>query len=233
MNTEEQSILKLIEHWGYYLLPKSRPQSPGYTGLLVAIRERPTGMHFDPEKVRIRLRDPVEDRCDWRLVSRLSPVREAVRVCPGLVSLADRVGKRVDFFSYGGWLESTQGPGELVYSLRSRAPVLRITENEETVANQLAAESEALLAEIEAGWLPRDEPFRHRLAHLDPLQAYLGTLCSLMNSYEQQPGRRTAFRELHDALEAEVEWLVYHGVWPDSPCGLEELLGRKAPSGAD
>jgi hypothetical protein len=40
-----------MENQGYYLLPKFHPHSPGYTGLLVAIRERPTGMHFDPESI--------------------------------------------------------------------------------------------------------------------------------------------------------------------------------------
>jgi hypothetical protein len=35
----EQSLLGLMKDWGYYLLPRSHPDSPGYSGLLVAIRE--------------------------------------------------------------------------------------------------------------------------------------------------------------------------------------------------
>jgi hypothetical protein len=52
---DEQSILHRMEHWGYYLLPKSHRESPGYTGLLVAIRETPTREHFDPESIRLRI----------------------------------------------------------------------------------------------------------------------------------------------------------------------------------
>ena len=46
-----------MENWGYYLLPKSHWNSPGYTGLLVAIRADPSRMHYDPQSIRLRLRD--------------------------------------------------------------------------------------------------------------------------------------------------------------------------------
>ena len=40
---DEQSLLELVENWGYYLFAKSHDSSPGYTRLLVAIRKQPTG----------------------------------------------------------------------------------------------------------------------------------------------------------------------------------------------
>jgi hypothetical protein len=48
----EQSVLELMKNWGYYQLAKPHPDSPGYSGLLVAIRKgnRSVGVGLDSVK---------------------------------------------------------------------------------------------------------------------------------------------------------------------------------------
>jgi len=223
----EQSILHLMENWGYYLLPKSHPDSPGYTGLLVAIREEPTERHFDPQSMRLRFRDE-HDKAKWitlRLHSPLEvPIEASLRVCPGKVVLRDRMDKRVDFFVFGGSLEAVSVPGETVYSLRSPAPILELTGDLESVPDQLASETEALISELQARWGLDEEGFARRLAQVDPLQFYLATLEAILARYEQDHTLQEAFHEFYLALHNEKRWLTERGQWPATLPRLEELL---------
>ena len=70
-----QALAKLIKGRGFSLLPPPHPGSPGYSGLLVAIRKQPTGERFDPERLILPLRD--NGGVDWwRKLSLLSPPPE-------------------------------------------------------------------------------------------------------------------------------------------------------------
>ena len=225
---EEQSILHLMENWGYYLLPKSHPDSPGYTGLLVAIRKQPTEKHFDPRSMRLRLRDKY-DEAKWTTLRLHSPaelpIKASIRVCPGEVMLRDRTDKRVDFFIFGGSLEAVAVPGETVYSLRSPAPILRLTDDLESVPDQLASETQAFMGELEVRWGSDEEGFAHRLVRVDPLQFYLATLQSLLARYEQdQHILQDTFHEFYLALRNEKQWLMEREQWPPTLLRLEELL---------
>jgi hypothetical protein len=225
---EEQSILHLMEDWGYYLLPKSHPDSPGYTGLLVAIRKQPTEKHFDPQSMRLRLRDKY-NKAKWTTLWLRSPaelaIKASIHVCPGEVMLRDRTDKRVDFFVFGGSLEAVAVPGETVYSLRSPAPILELTDDLESVPDQLASETQAFMGELEVRWGSDEEGFAHRLARVDPLQFYLATLQSLLARYERdQHMLQDTFHEFYLALRNEKQWLMEREQWPPTLLRLEELL---------
>lgn len=220
---EEQSILHLMENWGYYLLPKSHPHSPGYTGLLVAIRKKPTGRHFDPQSMRLRLRDE-HGEAEWTTLRLEPPSQGSMHVCPGPVVLLDRTNKRVDFFVFGGSLEATSVPDETVYSLRSPAPILRVTENLESVPNQLVSETEALIGELQARWGSNEEGFACRLAQVDPLQFYLAALNSILARYGEDHTLQEISGEFYLALGNEKRWLMERGEWPTTPPELEGLL---------
>jgi len=224
---EEQSILHLMENWGYYLLPKSHPDSPGYTGLLVAIRKEPTEKHFDPQAIRLRLRDKY-DEAKWTTLGLHSPlelpIKASMQVCPGEVMLRDRTDKRVDFFVFGGSLEAVSVPGETVYSLRSPAPILKLTDDPESVPDQLASETEALIGELQVRWGSNEKGFARRLAQVDPLQFYVATLETILAHYEQDHTLQETFHEFYLALRNEKGRLVERGQWPTTPPRLEELL---------
>ena len=224
---EEQSILHLMENWGYYLLPQSHPDSPGYTGLLVAIRKQPTEKHFDPQAMRLRLRDKY-DQAKWTTLWLHSPlelpIKASMHVCPGEVMLRDRTDKRANFFVFGGSLEAVSVPGETVYSLRSPAPILQLTDDPETVPDQLASETQALIGELQVRWEADDEGFARRLAQVDPLQFYVATLDSILAHYERAHTLQEAFHEFYLALRKERGWLMERGRWPTTLPTLEELL---------
>jgi hypothetical protein len=223
---DEQSVLELMKNWGYYSLAKPHPGSPGHSGLLVAIREEATGKHFDVQTLRLRLRDEY-GRAKGRAFIWLSPLEGTGHVCPGTVTLEDRSDKQVEFFTFGGSLEMTSGSGEVVYSLRSPAPVLELTSPEETVPDQLAYETEELLGRIEVKWGEDKKGFSRRLAEVDSLQFYLAALGSILHHYEQVHVLEDTHHEFFTVLRREREWLIAKSLWPGKSLVLENLLAPR------
>jgi hypothetical protein len=148
---DDGSVLKAIEGLGCRLLPQTHRHSPGGSGLLVAIRKEPTGKRFDPKTMRLRLRN-MRGVAQQRSLSLLSPNPDSDRVCPGHVILSDRFDKRVEFYTFGGSLQVIFAQDAQVYALRSTAPVLELVAEEDTVPDQLAAETESLLSQLEVRW---------------------------------------------------------------------------------
>jgi hypothetical protein len=223
MKDEPTRVLYEMEDWGYYLLPRAHSHSPGYTGLRIAIRETPTKSHFDPESIRLRLRDK-PGSANWTKLELGSPGQGTGHVCPGRVIVRDRLDKRVHFFTFGGSLEVAFAPGVTVYSLHSPAPILELTEPEESIPDQLASETEAIMGEVQAKWGSNDAGFARRLAQVDPFQFYLASLHSILLRYGHSRALRESFEDLYDALLGEEEWLMQAGQWPVQPLMLEELL---------
>ena len=220
---DERAVLEAVKDLGYQLLPITHRDSPGGSGLLVALRKVPTGKHFDPKTMQIPLRD-MHGIMKRRSLSLLSSGPDSDRVCPGHVSLSDRSDKRVEFFTFGGSLEVISAPDAQVYALYSPAPVLELAAEEESVADQLAAEVESLLAGAEGQWGHDEHGFNRRLAEIEPLQFYIGTLHSLLGQYEHCHPLEEMYHELCSVLRQERTWLAGQGLWPDEPYMLEDLL---------
>jgi hypothetical protein len=217
------SVSREMKDRGYHLLRQAHPYSPGYTGLRIAVRAKPTKLYFDPELVRLRLCDKFGS-ASWTILELGPPDGGTRHVCPGRVILRDRLDKRVHFFTFGGSLEVAIAPGETVYSLHSPAPILELTEPEETIPDQLACETEGLMGELQAGWGSNDAGFARRLAQVDPLQFYLASLHSILLRYSQSRALQECFDDLYDTLLREREWLVRVGQWPASLLTLDRLL---------
>ncbi len=219
----EKSLAEYMKDWGYRLHSRSHRESPGYSGLVVAIRKQPTGRHYDPKILRLPLRD-VKGTIAWRTLSWLSPLADSSQVCPGRVILSDRFGEHIEFYTFGGLLEVSCGPDEMICRLRSDAPILEITAPQETIPDQLAAETESLIAEAHARWGRKDEGFSRRLADVDPFQFYLASLHSILLHYERAHALELTHHEFCEALHREKNWLVAEGLWPANPPMLEDLL---------
>ncbi|HEY75399.1 MAG TPA: hypothetical protein G4O00_04350 [Thermoflexia bacterium] len=227
---EEQDILQRMEDWGYLALHKPHPGSPGYRQLLVALRKKPTGMHFDPEEIRLWLRDEF-GLAEWTALALkplLVPSSEPKRVCPGPVVLVDRKDKRVPFFTFGGSLDVIFGSGEVVCSFQSPAPILRVTEPPQDAAGHLAVEVEALMGEAHAQWGTEDEGYLERLAGVDPSLLYIASINTILSRFEAHPMLQEEDPELYKLVRSEERWLRETGQWPAEPPTLEALLG---PSG--
>lgn len=212
-----------MEDWGYYLLPKAHPSSPGYIGLRVAIREMPTRLHFDPESIHLRLRGK-DGTARWITLRLEAPFQETRHVCPGRVILHDRVDKRVFFFVFGGSLTAVTAPDKTVYSLHSPAPILELTDTVESVPDQLASETEAMVGKLQARWGYDDAGFGRCLAQLDGLEFYLASLHTILLRYKQSRALQASFDDLYGALLTEKAWLMKAEKWPASPPILEKLL---------
>ncbi len=221
---DERALREIGEKWGYYSLPRPHGGELGYGGLLVSIREKPTGEHFDPQRLHICLRNR-HGLPQQRTLSSLSRPEPVEHVCPGKLSLSDRLDKRIDFFSFGGSLELLAEQKGLLLLLRSPAPILELTEQRQTASDHWAADTEALMSQVRARWERDDEGFDRRLAAVDPFQLYLASLNSLL-VYWHEPGR--AMEETHHRsyklLLLEREELLSRGLWPADPPTIEGLL---------
>jgi hypothetical protein len=222
----EPSLLDVMEDWGYYLSPKTHPDSPGYPSLYVAIRKQPTRRHFDPELIRLRLCDKYK-LAKWTKLRLEPPFIEDRSVCPGRVILLDRVGKSVHFFTFGGLLTAATTVDETVYSLCSPAPILKIVDEPWSISGQLAFEVETLLGKYQAAWGLNDSGFAQRLTQIDPLRFYQASLQRILQNYRQSMTLREHFVQFYQMLLKETDWLSQHGQGLTSPPNLKELLGPR------
>ena len=140
---EQNNLSKLMEDWGYYLLDPAHSASPGFGGLVVAIRARPTGKHFDPEALHLDLQDD-QGAATQTALSRRHPSPRSGHACPGRVILEDRFDKRVEFFTFGGSLEAIAEGDDWFFLLKSPAPILELESRKNATVDLLASETEAL-----------------------------------------------------------------------------------------
>jgi hypothetical protein len=140
------------------------------------------------------------------------------------VILTDRFDQRVELFTFGGSMEMTQRPNEVIYTLRSPAPVLEILGQDNSTPDQLAFETETLLGREAARWGRDDRGFEQRLAQTEPLQLYMAVLHSLLMRHREFEAMEIVYPDLDDALVREKRWLKAQRLWPDEPPTLPDLL---------
>ena len=224
----EPTLVSMMEHWGYSLAPSPHPYAPGQHVLLVAMREIPTEMHFDPESIQLRMGE-TGDTLNWSTIRLKYPLHGVRQAGLGRVIVSDRVEKQVEFFTYGGTLEATHGHDKVVYALRSPAPILEIDLELQDFSAQLAFETEVLLGEAQAQWHGNEQGFARRLAQLDPARCYLAAVHSILSHYEHNRRLSNGFHLFHMALAKEREQLVEMGLWPADAARLEDLLAPHNP----
>jgi hypothetical protein len=223
----DQEIFTLMRQWGYYLEPKAHAFSPGYAGISVAIRARPTHRHYDPETIILCLLNQGSvERTQLGLLSRNPAVR---RVCPGRVALQDRFQKRTDFYTYGAELFTISGKDETIYRFESNAPILWLNENEDSFPGHLEAQTGALLAGIRTQWRRQDALFARQLAEVEPMDLYLATLRSIDERYARSRALRGNFNYFYARLQREILWQRATGHFHADGPRLETLL--PAPNG--
>jgi hypothetical protein len=220
---DSRSLLDLMKERGCYVFPPLHHDSLGYSGLAIAIRPGPTGKHFDPETVRLHLRDR-RGVAAWTTLSWSTANVASDCVCLGRAILSDRSRECIEFYTFGGSLQSIREPDEMVVVLRSPAPILELDPEEETVADQLACETEALLSRAEVAWGQDERGFNERLAEMDPLQLYAAALHSILHSYGCSTHLRQAFHDCNETLLREKHRLMAEGLWSMDPPLLEDLL---------
>lgn len=224
MNT---SLLNKLETLGYYTLPPRHENCVGHTGLLILMRRRPPSeqVAFDPQTIHLRLLD-WDGKAHWTTFKATTPFPMSRVVCPGLITIRDQNGEEARFFIFGGSLEARdEAPGEKVYSMRSSAPVLELTAEKTTAADQLAAEVEVLWARLQASWEMDDEAFWHHLTKIYPFHLFVASLQDILDRLEQMPDLHTSQQRqaLYHGLKHEKSWLQETGQWPEPVPTLADL----------
>ncbi len=219
------TLVSQVENWGYLLLPPSHPESPGYSGLLIAMRSTPTGKHFDPELLHLHVVG-ARGRPEEMSFHRLPSFKTEQRVTVSEIKLSDRSGKAVEFFTFGGWFEAAEYAEETIFSLRSSAPIIFLTPQVDTPSDQLVSEVQVQLNALRAEWGAREAEFERRLAGLSPRVLYEAALRSLLEKYGHSPALQETFAPFYRLLTREAEWLKTHNAWNDNGQSLEQVFAR-------
>jgi len=226
----DPELLETAQVLGYSFLPEVHRESPGYSGLMVALRDRPSTKHFEPEMLHVRTCEPAGDVRSLRL-TRTAVLEHEERLCAGRIVLSAASGERVELFSFGGTLQQLPHPELCLFLLRSPVPLLELTEDE-SVAGQLSTEAEALLAEIDAAGGPDQESFQRSLAAQDPVRLYAATIHSILDRFHRSESLEATYHRLGALLRSERLWLHGQGLWPSVPPSLSELFSSPAAPSA-
>jgi hypothetical protein len=222
-NATESSLVRMMARWGYYLAPNRHPYAPGHHMLLIAMREIPTEMHFDPEVIQLRMGE-TGDSLNWSTIRLKYPLYGQRQVGLGRIIVSDRVDKRIGFFTYGAMIEAIHGHNEAVYALRSSAPILAIDPELQDFSAELAFETEVIVARSLAKWRGNESGFASRLSQLEPDRCYLAAIHCILGHYQRNRRLRDGFRLFYAALCKEVEQLAALGFWPGEMARLDDLL---------
>jgi len=225
----ETSLARMMARWGYYLAPDRHPYAPGRHMLLIAMREIPTEMHFDPEVIQLRMGE-TGDSLNWSTIRLKSPLCGQRQAGLGRIIVSDRVDKRIEFFTYGATIEAVHGHNEVVYALRSPAPILAIDPELQDFSAELAFETEVIVAEALAKWHGNESGFARRLSQLEPARCYIAAIHSILGHYQRNRRLRDGFHLFYAALCKEVEQLAALGFWPGEMARLDDLLAPDHPA---
>ncbi len=231
MNSAEAAeLVRQMENSGFEVVARPHPRSPGYSGLLVAMRPIPTERHFDPEAIQLFLSEG-QGYPAAATIHLGSELGDRNRVCPGQLEIVDRLNKRLGFFTFGGEVDVAVAPGLNVFTIRSRAPILSLSNGfTDEMADQLASGTEALWARLRVRWGVNDSAFMRRLASIHPLELYAATLESLHISYQESPILRQTFPEFYGMLRRELQWVQSPDVLGAKQIVLDDLM---APAESD
>ena len=115
-----------VEHLGFLDVHGTAPQAPGGANLVVALRERPTLVHFDPERVEHWVAEAGRGRPAE--ITRKTPLPLEGPFSWGTIRVVDRLEVFNSFLTFGGVVRAiARDPSTTLVVLSSNAPILRST----------------------------------------------------------------------------------------------------------
>ncbi|MFH0751947.1 MAG: hypothetical protein V2B17_08945, partial [Chloroflexota bacterium] len=115
-----------VEHLGFLDVNGTAPQAPGGANLVVALRERPTLTHFDPERVEHWVASGGRGRPQEVTRTTLLPLERPFSW--GTIRVVDRLEVFNSFLTFGGTVRAVaRDPATILVVLSSHAPILRST----------------------------------------------------------------------------------------------------------
>ena len=193
----------LLADWGFLAEP-DLPDRPGPAYLLVALRDRPTLRHYDPELVEYWVSE--HGRGTKRELTRHSPLPLETDFSWGIIRIVDRLAVSNEYVTFGGHLSAAEVDGMTVAVFTSDAPLLRRgghSQGWDHGAEALAAFFGKLLIAVD--FTPG---FEARAAAVDPLTRYAAFLSDLVGRYPRAPVLRDQHPELWILLQSEARRLA-------------------------
>lgn len=219
----DQAILQALDHEGYFLLPKAHPNCIGYGGLVMSVPEENAGAKYDLRSIRLQIAD-ASDQPGWETITYRTVLRRSKKIVAGRMILKNHLEEKAEFFSFGGQLDSVEVSGVTAYQVSSQAPVLEFSEPIETIADQLAFETEGMLAKLGVKPGLGNGDVIRQLAKVEPMALYMASLQSILIYYQQNTELRECFYEFYSAVLRERNWLMNSSQWQSIPITLDELL---------
>lgn len=209
---------------GFIFHKPKDPTAPGAPRLDIVIQEVPSLHHFDPEKIILNIITADETISKVTLRHPFYALRNEIRVAAGQVAMIDRVGKRVEAFTFGGELLVESNETYTVFSLESPAPILYL-DDMTSLQMRLVDEVKIIFAQRRAAWLHDLSRFEKRLAQVDPLMLYAACLIKLEANLKKYPCSGTDLvSRLGAVVKQEIKRLKSEGAWPPFVKPIEELI---------
>lgn len=213
----------LLADWGFLAEP-DLPDRPGPAYLLVALRDRPTLAHFDPELVEYWVSD--DGRGSPRALERATRPPIETDFSWGLIRITDRLEVTNEYVTFGGHLSAAEVDGMTVAVFTSPVPLLRRgghSQGWDHGASSLAAFFGRLLVAVD--YTPG---FEARAAAVDPVTRYAAFVRDLVARYRRSPALRDQHAELWAMLRSEAARLERDH--PDAWVAGADLAGALASS---
>jgi hypothetical protein len=167
---------------GYDLHGRPYDHAPGCSQLDIMLRDMPTRLHYDPERLHLTVIAPPDEIRPLTIGHQWYHTPLTLWVAAGRVRVEDRVEKRVEFLTLGGKLAVLPQPGFTLCSLHSPAPIIALR-MERCMTELLADEIEEILARRRAWWDLHDGEFERRLAAAKPAALYMACLIALQEKF--------------------------------------------------
>jgi hypothetical protein len=211
---------------GYVFHPDSDHGAIGYGRLDVALRPKPTGLHFDPSAVIVKVVMPNGHVQTATISYRSHSVLNSQRLVAGRILLHDHLGKMVEAFSFGGEVTVATMAQLTTCRITSTAPIIELT-MDEPIPTLLVEEVEALLAHEHALLDQQREDFDLCLAPIEPSLLYCVCLAELQKKLSITSGviaGHPEMRHLIGFLPGEIARLHDHRLCSDLVPSLAELF---------
>jgi hypothetical protein len=190
-----------LADWGFLAHP-DLPDGAGDAYLLVALRDRPTFRHFDPERVEL-----------WVTRGGRGVPLEITRSTPdlnlafswGTVRIVDRLGVSNEYVVFGGRLTTAHVAGMVVVSLVSPVPILRRgghSQGWDEAAVDLAAFFGRVMVAVD--YVPG---FEARMAAADPVTRYAAFVSDCVTRYRAAEALRRERPALWRLIRCEADRL--------------------------
>jgi hypothetical protein len=192
------SAARLLADLGF-LSSSDLPDRPGPAYLLVALRDKPTLRHYDPESVEYWVSQ--SGRGTRRLLTRTTPLPIETDFSWGMIRIVDRLHVTNEYLTFGGHLSADMVDGVAIASFISPAPLLRRgghSQGWDQGAETLGAFFGRFLLAVDI-----KPGFEASAAQADPVTRYAAFVADAMARYRTSPILRTQQAELWQVLTAE------------------------------